>query len=126
MGALNPSMVCSCRLDDTLLAVYNPVQLVDMAFHQNVGHAHDHRCSWMVVALGNILWVVRVAVYMVCSLCTVMVGMHFDHVRSNRSPDGIGALHHGGLDLNTNPFQTMEHRSTRIYLDLDPSDPIDS
>lgn len=128
MGVLNPNMVCSCQLeDDTLLAVYNQVPLVDMVFHQNVDHDHDrHCCSWMAAVLGNIWWAVRAVVCMVCNLCKVMVGMHFDRARSSHSPDGIGVLHHDGLDLNTNPFQTMAHRSTRICLDLGPSDPIDS
>lgn len=122
-------MVCNCRLDGMLLAVYSLVRLVNMVFRRNVvGHGHDRLsgCSWTVVVLGNIWWVVRVSVYMVCNLCKVMVGKHFDHVRSSHSPDGIGVLHHDGLDLNTNPFGTMGHRSTRRYLDLDPSDPIDS
>lgn len=129
MGVLSLSMVCNCRLDDMLSAVYyNRVQLVNMVFHRNVDRVHDHRhcCSWMVAVLGNILSVVRVAVCMVCNLCKVMVGMHFDHVHNNHSPDGIVALHHDDLDLNTNPFRPMEHRLVRKYLDLDPSDPIDS
>lgn len=123
MGVLNPNMV-----DGMLSAVYNQVQLVNMVFHhhRNVDHGHDHRCSWTAGDLGNTWWVVRVAVYMVYNLYKVTVGMRSDLVHSNRSPDGIGALHRDGSDSNTNPFQTMEHRLVHRCLDLDPLDPIDS